>query len=203
MAKKIVAIITGDIISSQSKPTGTWLRKLKSVLKTIGDTPKHWEIYRGDSFQLEISKEDAITKALIIKSELKKVKDIDVRMAIGIGSQDYKAQKITESNGEAFVRSGKCFNELKKTTLAISTGNTDFDEKINLMLSLAMLTADNWKPVTSSLISIAMQNEEISQENLAKKLKKAQSTISAGLKRGGYDEMQMLIAYYKKEITKL
>lgn len=201
MAKTIVAVITGDIISSQRKEASVWLPKLKAALKTTGNTPEDWEIYRGDSFQLQLPKEDVLEKAFYIKSVMKQIKDIDVRMAIGLGTKDHNAKKITESNGQAFVRSGTCFNDLKKTTLAISSGNEAFDEKINLMLSLTMLTSDNWKTVTSFWVNTALKHPDLNQEALAKKLKKAQSSVSEGLKRAGYEEILLLIDYYKKELA--
>ena len=54
-----VAIITGDIIDSRKVKPETWLPALKMALSTYGKEPKHWEIYRGDSFQLEIPSEKA------------------------------------------------------------------------------------------------------------------------------------------------
>jgi len=50
----MIAILTGDIINSREGETLNWLNILKEVLKQYGSTPKDWEIYRGDSFQLSI-----------------------------------------------------------------------------------------------------------------------------------------------------
>lgn len=202
MARKKIAIITGDIIHSRTDSKQAWMRLLKKILLKQGDSPKQWEIYRGDSFQLETTPEKALQLALLIKATLKELKDIDVRISIGIGEKTYNAAKITESNGSAFIRSGEGFDQLKKQTLTIHSANAEWDEAINIMLSLAMLAADNWKPTTSAIMRISLENEQSNQQELAKKLKKTQSSISEGLKRGGNEEIQLLLNYYKKTVAK-
>ena len=52
---QMIAVITGDIINSKKMNPKAWLKPLKTELDTIGDTPKIWEIYRGDSFQAIIN----------------------------------------------------------------------------------------------------------------------------------------------------
>ena len=76
---------------------------------------------------------------------------MDVRMSIGLGEMTYKAKKISESNGPAFLRSGEVFETLKKQkiNLAINSGNAAFDNEINLMLQLCLTFMDNW--LTGSL----------------------------------------------------
>jgi hypothetical protein len=199
----MVAIITGDIINSRAVDPNKWMSKLKDVLKSIGNEPKDWEIYRGDSFQLRVNPERALYVAIRLKSVIKQFKALDVRMAIGIGEVDYEGAKITESNGSAFIRSGECFEALKKDTLAISSPNAQFDKTINTMLSLASLTMDNWTPASSEIISLSLENPIKKQIDLAKMMDKPQSNISIGLKRGGFDEIQRLMNYYKDEISKI
>lgn len=200
MARKKIAILTGDIIHSRADKKQNWMRILKKILLTQGDTPKQWEIYRGDSFQLETTPSEALRLALVIKATLKELKDIDVRISIGIGEKTFNATKITESNGSAFIKSGEGFDQLKKQTLAIHSDNEAWDEVINIMLTLAMLAADNWKPTTSAIMKVALENENSNQQDLAAKLKKTQSSISEGLKRGGNDEIQSLLNYYAKTV---
>ncbi len=200
MARKKIAILTGDIIHSRTDKKNAWLRILKKVLVLQGDTPKQWEIFRGDSFQLETTPEKALRLALLIKATLKELKDIDVRISIGIGEKTFNAARITESNGSAFIKSGEGFDQLKKQTLTIRSANESWDEVINIMLSLAMLIADNWKPTTSAIMKVTLENENSNQQELATKLKKTQSSISEGLKRGGNEEIQALLNYYSKTV---
>jgi hypothetical protein len=197
----MTAILTGDIINSRTRDAQQWLAALKSVLNKYGTEPQKWEIYRGDSFQLEVKPEMALIAVMLIKSSMKQFKGLDVRIAIGIGEKSYKSKKITESNGSAFVRSGKCFDQLKKQTLAIRTPWPNLDRTLNLLFELATLTINNWAPISSEIIKSALENPTYSQKELAKLLGKKQSNISAGLKRAGYEEIQKLLYYYQEEIT--
>lgn len=198
------AVITGDIVNSRAVEPQEWMVKLKEVLSAHGNEPEDWEIYRGDSFQLKVHPEKALKIAILIKSSIKQFKELDVRMAIGIGEVEYQSAKITESNGSAFLRSGECFETLKKDTLAVSSGNSEFDRNINLMLLLATMTMDNWSPVSSEIMNAILLEPDKNQNELAELLnKKSQSTISEGLKRSGFDEIQRLLNYYKEEIIKL
>jgi len=198
------AIITGDIINSRKVDPTIWMSELKNALNKHGKEPKDWEIYRGDSFQIKTTPEFALDLALIIKASIKKYKKLDVRMAIGIGEIKYNSKKISESNGSAFVNSGECFEKLKKNTLAIKTPWVDFDHTINTMLSLVALSADNWKAITAEIIKTVLEDQSKNQQQLAAELnKKSQSTISAGLKRSGFEEIKKVIDFYKSEIAKL
>jgi len=197
----MVAIITGDIINSRHIEAKQWLPELKKVLNSCGEEPKTWEIYRGDSFQIETKPQDALRVAMLIKSAIKQFKSLDVRVAIGIGEKTYQSDKITESNGSAFIYSGDSFEKLKKQTLVIKTAWHDFDKTLNLMCDLASLTMDTWSPTSAIIVKTALESDpNTNQEELAALLNKKQSNISTGLKRSGFYEIQKLLNYYQNEI---
>ena len=198
------AIITGDIINSRKVEPNEWMTALKKGLNKYGKEPKNWEIFRGDSFQLNTSPEDALEAAILIKAEIKQWKILDVRIGIGIGEITYQATKITESNGTAFLNSGVCFEQLKKQTLAIKTPKKEFDNTLNLMFNLAELTMGKWTETAAKLITYKIGNPNANQKELAQILNKTgQGTISEGLKRAGYDEIEKLLEYYKLKINEL
>jgi predicted XRE-type DNA-binding protein len=199
----MTSIITGDIINSKKSSPKLWLNALKAVLNTFGSTPQTWEIYRGDSFQLEIEPKQALKACILIKATIKQFDNIDVRLAIGIGEKTYQSNHITESNGSAFVHSGECFESLKKTTLAIKSNNQLFDTTINLMLDLAQLTINNWSRTSAILVKTSLENPNLNQNQIAKILNKTQGNISQGLKRAGFDEILKLINYYQNQIQTL
>lgn len=199
----MVAVLTGDIKNSTEHKASEWLPLLKQALDRYGKEPSDWEIYRGDSFQLQTEPEKALEAALYIKACLKQVRQMDVRIAIGLGEKTYNAKKVTESNGEAFVYSGKCFENLKKQNLAIKTSHTGFDGHINLLLELASLTMDNWTPAISKTVKSAIENPEMNQRELASLLGKSQGNISEELKKAGFDEVQKMIDFYKTQLVHL
>jgi predicted XRE-type DNA-binding protein len=199
----MIAIITGDIIDSRKGEVETWLPLLKEVLNQYGQEPSDWEIFRGDSFQLSITPKIAILAAFHIKSAIKQTKAHDVRMGIGIGEVRYDSNKTTESNGTAYIRSGECFESLKKQTLAIKSHNSELDTSFNIMLNLALLTANNWSDTVSIAIKKNIEHSDINQKEIANLLNKSQSSISEALKRGGFEEIMNMNNYYKKQISKL
>ena len=196
----MIAIITGDIINSRKGEVQTWLPVLKKVLNQYGQEPSDWEIFRGDSFQLSIAPKNAILAAFHIKSAIKQTKTQDVRMGIGIGKIKYNSNKTTESNGSAYIRSGECFESLKKQTLAIKSYNSELDSILNIMLSLALLSANNWSSTVSEVIKKTIENANTKQKEIAQLLNKSQSGISEALKRGGFEEIMSLNNYYEKQL---
>ncbi len=202
----MISIITGDIINSRRSASRVWLKVLKSQLAKLGETPRHWEIFRGDSFQIEIKKPaQALLVAIKIKAALKTLQGVDVRMAIGLGDKSYNAKSITESNGSAFVHSGELVEQLKKDklNLAIRSGNAKFDYEMNLYLRLALITMDAWTTNAADTMQKALEHPGKSQEALGKLLKVKQNAVSTRLKRACYYEITELIEMYQNKITEL
>ena len=199
----MIAILTGDIKNSSEHKASKWLPLLKQALARYGKEPIDWEIYRGDSFQLQTIPENALEAAIYIKASIKQIRHMDVRIAIGLGEKNYEAPKITESNGPAFVNSGQCFENLKKQNLGIRTSNKKFDEQINLLLELALLTMDNWTPAISKTVKCAMENPRMNQKELASLLNKSQGNISEELNKAGFDEVKKMIQFYNNQLTQL
>ncbi len=199
----MTAILTGDIINSKDHKASKWLPLLKQALSRYGTEPLVWEIYRGDSFQLETTPEQALEAAIYIKAHLKQIRHLDIRVAIGLGEKDHAAEKITESNGTAFVRSGECFDGLKKQTLALNSDNEAFDATINLMLQLATLTMDNWLPAAAKIVCAVLEHPGANQKEIATLLDKSQSTISEALIRAGFDEVQKMIHFYRTQLAQI
>lgn len=201
----MTSIITGDIINSRKLPSAQWMDGLKALFSHFGNNPGEWEIYRGDEFQLEVKHpEDALLTALQIKAYLKSLQ-LDVRMSIGFGDKNYTADKISESNGTAFIRSGELFEHLKKqkNNLAINTGNLDFDEEINLMLRLGLTFMDHWLVQSAEFVLITLKNPLLSQEEIGGFLNINQAAVSRRRKRAKFDLILELDHHFRKKIKKI
>jgi hypothetical protein len=189
----MIAILTGDMIASRKQfDTNLWLLPLKAWLALhFGEQGIAWDIYRGDSFQLKLSRPaEALKTAIQIKSMLKQTKGIDVRIAIGIGNENYTSQKIMESQGSAFIRSGELVDKLKKRkqSMAISTGNENLDDEVNLIIRLLLLTLDHWSPAEASLASLIFAKTQPIHV-YAQKLSISISTTSERKKRAHLQEI--------------
>ena len=200
----MISIITGDIINSRKLPTELWMDGLKEIFNSIGTTPQDWEIYRGDEFQLAIENPaEALRIAIQIKAFLKTLR-LDARMSIGIGDKSYHAAKISESNGTAFRRSGEVFETLKiqKITLAVNSGQSDFDKKINLMLRLGLTFMNQWLVQSAEFALVAIENQSLSQEESGQRLGINQAAVSRRRKRANFDLVLELENYYRENIQK-
>lgn len=199
----MTSILTGDIVKSRKANNTIWLEKLKGTLNKFGKQPTNWEIFRGDSFQLEVSIEKAFYVAFLLKSHLKQVDNIDVRIGIGIGidAKEPKSFNITEANGEAYINSGEIFDSLvKKQLIAIKTPWTALDDELNLALELALLTMNNWTKNSAEVFQLSIENPLLTQNEIAKKIGITQSNISERQKRAGYDAITKLEKRYRKLI---
>ncbi len=202
----MVSVITGDIINSKRTEPAGWLKILKKELSKLGETPKQWEVYRGDSFQAEVKNPaDALAAAIQIKAAIKSLKGVDVRMAIGIGEKTYSAKSITESNGSAFVNSGELAEELKKLKidLAIRSDKPKFDHEMNLYLKLALIVMNSWTSNSAETIHATLQHPDKSQKMLGKLLGIKQNAVSTRLKRACYYEIKELVEMYQTKVAAL
>ncbi|WDF64664.1 SatD family protein [Flavobacterium sp. KACC 22763] len=200
----MTSVITGDIIGSRQQ-SEHWVEDLKKILAPFGHTPSQWEVYRGDEFQIEVrNPEDALLATILIKAHLRAIKS-DARMSIGFGDKTHNAERISESNGSAFIHSGELFETLKKqkVTLAMRTGDTDLDEKLNLMLQLALTFMDSWLVQSAEFVAVAIENPTLSQEELGQKLGINQAAVSRRQKRAQFDLVMNLDRYFRKQIKQL
>ncbi|KAF2516534.1 SatD family protein [Flavobacterium foetidum] len=197
----MTSVITGDIIGSRQQ-SEHWVEGLKKILAKFGATPSQWEIYRGDEFQVEIrNPEDSFITAVLIKAHLRTLK-YDARMSIGFGDKTHDAEKISESNGPAFINSGELFETLKKqkVNLALRTGDSAIDEKMNLMIRLALTFMDNWLVQAAEFAVAAIENPSLSQEELGQKLGINQAAVSRRQKRAHFELVMDLDSYFRKQI---
>lgn len=196
------AVITGDIVNSQKIEPELWLGELQTALSIANPNSKDWEIYRGDEFQLFLEHaEEAFLTVLIIKSHIKTIKDLDVRMSIGIGTRNFEGDKITLSNGSVFVNSGRHFEQMRKEKdlLGFHSGHEKMDFEINLMLEWASQTLDNWSCVSAEITKLFL-TQNPNQEHAADLLNISQSSVSQRLKRANYDLLMKTESYFRNKI---
>ena len=203
----MVSIITGDIIKSRTNTQPeVWLAVLKHSLESIAKDPKQWELYRGDSFQLEVNAiEDSFKAAMYIKACIKTIRGLDVRLAIGIGNKSFEGENILESNGEAFQFSGETLEALKKEKrhLKIKTPHTKLDEELNLYFKLALISMDHWTTNSAEIVKLSIEKPNMLQQDLGNIIGINQNAVSSRQKRAHLDTLLELDAIFRKKISTL
>lgn len=202
----MLTTITGDIINSRAvSDPSMWADPLKKQLLTFGNTPTEWEIYRGDSFQLVVDTKDAIRAALLIKSSIKKIKEIklDVRLAIGIGKEKRDTNYVSESMGDSFIYSGELLDQLKekKMHMGLKSPWPDFDKEMYMMFKLALVIINSWSSNSAEVAEILFSESDITQKEIAATIGIAQSSVNDRIKRGSIYEILELEMYYRERVT--
>lgn len=201
----MTSVITGDIIKSRGQVTPkVWLNSLKETLSALSSERKYWEIYRGDSFQIEIRDMYLSFMAVIyIKACIKMIKGLDVRLAIGIGDKTYEGTDVTESSGDAFVFSGETLESLKKEkqNLRIRTKNYKINEELNLYFKLALISMDSWTVNSAEIVKLSIENPNESQSKLGKRIGINQNAVSNRQKRAQLETILELDLMYRQKIS--
>jgi hypothetical protein len=212
----MLAVITGDIIDSRKLANQQdWYLPLESLFNSWGPKNETWEIFRGDSFQVEAADPlEALKKAMFIKATLKSIKSqsqqkrtapIDVRMAIGIGEREQNAESLGMRTGSAYINSGEAFEQLRTMgqNLLVKTPWEDFDIDMNLMLKLALIVMDNWSGNSAEIMKITLDKPGLKQVEIGEILGIEQNSVSARLQRSYHDEMIELEELYRIKLNKL
>jgi len=203
----MTSIITGDIVASRKKYNPeAYLSKLRYALEIIQPKKSLWEIFRGDSFQVEI--EDPLQvfwSTVYLKAVIKTVKNLDVRIAIGLGEKTFSTKNLSESNGSAFVNSGEIFENLKKekTNLAIKTSSPFLDKELNTYFQLALIAMDNWTVNSAEVVQLTIENPKLNQQELGKLIGIKQNTISERQKRAYLEELKAFNEIFSLKIKSI
>lgn len=198
----MIAVITADIIKSTNAQPEIWLNALKNELNRLGSNPKDWEIYRGDSFQCAVNPEVAVLSAIKLKAAIKSTGKIDIRIAIGLGDITYDSDRVTESTGSSFVHSGAKFETLKKEkqNIAMKSDYDNFDAEINLYLKLGLIAMDNWTMNSAEMVSLMLNNPNLSQTEIGQLIGIKQTSVSLRLKRAYFYELMEINDMYKTKL---
>ena len=210
-----IGVITGDIVSSHKlEDRSIWLNKLKAIFNDLDanflQLSDQWDIFRGDSFQLRVQQPEQTLKiALLIRAGLKSLEvftknKMNVRIAIGIGSEEFKGDNIREADGTAYQNSGKLLDSIieKQILLALKSPWKDFDEEMQVSFALAEVLINGWS-YKSAEIAWWMLRGETTQKELSNILKISQPAVHKRIQRVYYDELKMLEWRFRNKIIKL
>jgi hypothetical protein len=200
-------IITGDIIKSRSQlDTASWLTTLKQALSYLNANDEYWDIYRGDSFQIELKDVfSGFMAAVYIKACIKTIHGLDVRLAIGLGDKSYKGDSVSESSGAAYIYSGETLETLKKEkqNLRIKTSNQQINKELNLYFSLALIAMDRWTVNSAEIVKLYIEQPNALQSELGKIIGINQNAVSTRQKRAYLEEILELDSLYRTKIETL
>lgn len=209
MNNKVYAVLTGDIVKSRDLSSDQ-TRKLQQRLKSaamdfqtvFADTVVgKLGITRGDGWQVALQKpEYALRFALFIRAVVKAEFQTDTCVSMGIGPAELVKDKIIESTGLAFERSGLGLESLKNKNIRMAyyshkiTGQLESAESL-LVSWLDLLITPGTEKQASLLKEVLIK---LKQDDVAEKMGLVQSTVSEGLKAVGWHEMKRILNHFEK-----
>ncbi|MCO5235066.1 MAG: hypothetical protein M9933_02265 [Chitinophagaceae bacterium] len=196
----VAAVITADIVNSTVPGTvmgKKLIRKLNAVLENYKT-----EYYRGDSFQVYIRHPaEVLSLVYRLRTTARKLSEIyDIRISVGIGQVAGQVRDLRTAGSEAFVLSGRLFDQLRDTQyLGIRSAN----ETANIALRVIAQFSDYLlKKFTSKQAEVILELlKGQTQAMIAKKLKREQSTIHKHIHSAGWPEMEKLLYEYHQLLT--
>ncbi len=201
----IQAVLTGDIVNS----TRLGPAAEKKLLKTLSGVllAYRYEFYRGDSFQAYINDAAAaLTAALLCRAAaigIAGAVPADVRISIGIGKTRPPGDLLGSSVGEAFVLSGRAFDELagQGSRLVIASNNALANGGLQV---IADYIDTIFKEMTGKQALVIFELlKGAAQQEVAAKLKKSKSTIHQHVTAGRWREIARLIQQYINIVNQL
>jgi hypothetical protein len=226
-----IAVITGDLVKSRTIKDGDVETVINSLKATFNEVNRKilfnkasFQIFRGDSFQAIIpNPELALITTIIIRSHLRTFESksritglkksdkpinyayTDARIAIGIGDVSYLGDKISESQGEAFQRSGHLLDKLKKENdrLGVDTPWEKINKEFYVESKLADAVISRWTANTAMAVFIHLLDKK-NQSELASELKISQPASHKRLVTyGNIGSINAFIERYFELITKV
>lgn len=207
-------IITADVVGSTKIPyeqrgmLPDVLNELAAQLQRI--CPIRLEIYRGDSFQVEVDYYEltpfiaALLRIGLKSKSLNKTNKLDARMSIGIGEVSYVGESIGQSDGEAYILSGRAFENLGKQRLKITTGKEATNDELNVLSVILDDLLTSLTVAQSKVVFECLYDPEIKQKLIAKKLcvkpqvvNKAINASKLSIIAVVLERMKMVLAKYK------
>lgn len=140
-------VITADVVGStqiKTEDRGTLPALIHELIGEIAqcrpELKLQVDIFRGDSFQVWVEKpECAPLVALLLRAGLRKSalrageQQLDARISVGIGDVAYRDATVSQSDGEAFVLSGRGFDQLgKQQRLMVQTPSETANEELRV-----------------------------------------------------------------------
>ena len=210
--EKKYAVLTGDLIKSsklsneQRQATLVEIKRLAAVLPNIFQELEIIgpEIFRGDSWQmLFFPHSRALHVSAFVRAGLRSRRMADTRIGIGIGGAQLQGKNLGQSNGAAFRLSGKALDDLKKNeTLACKIEKTtqihnNSEELLNSALKFAARLMEDWSKLEAFAVIKALEGK--THQAIAGEWPGGETTqqnVAAALRRGGWPQLNNLLAVF-------
>lgn len=210
---KLYAVVTGDVVESMSLSQEKLSLVMDALTKEMDELyaarkqngmQGKGRIFGGDSCQWVTSKpEFALIMALQLYTGLRTrllaepvAVPSSVRIAIGIGTADVLRENVLESNGEAFVRSGRGLQDMKKSSALLNIISHDAGVNAEWETQCRMLDeiVRRWTDPQVQVIYLKLRG--LTETEIAHALNATQPAINQRSQTAGWGAVEMMIRRY-------
>ncbi len=207
---KVYAVITGDIIGfTKVAPQyrQELVHKVEALIQSWVEDKADAQIFRGDSYQLVLSRPDMALRRSIqlicwFKMHLPGAElHLATRISIGVGTIAYKGTTVLSSEGEAFHLSGRNFDLLgNEEYLGVYTSDEDKNKAFKIILIFINKYISNWTRGQAEVLFWLLEGK--TQQEIADMLSVSQPSVNSRLKLSGWRELEPAIEYISTVIDK-
>ena len=200
------AVITGDIVN-YTKLSSSDQKKLIQIISTLAK-PYKIEFYRGDGFQIYLKRPNESLKFLIkLRTAAKKITHglmmpiADIRASIGIGNVSEPVRTLKTATGEAFVLSGRNFDEMigSAQRLVIQSEIPSTQPALKVITYFVDYLMERLTFKQAEVVFELLNGH--SQKEVARILDKSQATISQHLQSAGWTEIEKLLDEFDRLVS--
>lgn len=202
------AVLTGDIVNSTQLEKSGEKKLLKALHQVL--EPYKFEFYRGDSFQVYMKDpQKSLRVALLCRliaiglNQGEYLTATDIRISIGIGNVITPVRTLGSAKGEAFVLSGRSFDEIQKTEtrLAITVENKVVNTGLQVIADYINSILKGMTAKQAEVVAELLKGQ--TQQKVTTLLNKSKSTISQLVSAGRWNEIEKLLLQYETLINQL
>ena len=207
LRESVAAVLTGDIVNSTAIPTTRERVLLKQLKKAL--PANQTSFYRGDSFQVFLKEaKGSLRTALICRTMAISLTEGgiargDVRIGIGVGKVKRPVKMPEAAKGEAFVLSGRGLDHIEKTEeqLSIRSGHAVADIGFEVIANYLDAIYRDMTGKQAVVLLGLLQGQ--TQQHIAEKIKKSQSTVSQLANAGRWTEIERLLQQFELLINQV
>jgi hypothetical protein len=209
---KVYAVLTGDIVGSTGLPPPglpTLMQRLREAAERFsaafpGAVLGRLDVFGGDGWQILMPDwKRSLRAAVYMRAVAKSTEAMkaDSRVAVAWGAVDtgsLKPERISESTGEAFTRSGRALKTMRKQGRLVLDDGEACGEWRFLRTSVTLVDelASRWTPRQAETVAVALLGH--GQGAIAARLGKRQPTVYRALRAAGWQGIAVLLEQIEK-----
>lgn len=213
MKKKLVAVLTGDLIKSTSLTIldlNFQFELIRQSFELVGCWDPFQQLskverFRGDGWQVALSNPKWCLRACLITRACLRARGaaFDTRISVGVGFSDISSfADLAAARDDAFVISGRALDHMSTSRTNLSFDTLHVEEELLPLISAIFALCDShcssWTLKQSEIMSFFLRPSDLTQADIGRKLSRPTSQqvvarqISAS---GGFAIKQALEAF--------